>query len=99
MKTQLWEPRSFIPHSKNCTRVTKENANAQKKKQKQFGETVQLVADTKAKYSKHKSSKNKHSMDEATRMHRLAKETMPDSDDSDVQPRYSHRCQMLTLHT
>lgn len=29
MRTSLWEPRSFRPHSKDCTRVTKEQANVQ----------------------------------------------------------------------
>jgi len=95
MRTSLWEPRSFRPHSKDCTRVTKEQANVQKKKQKELDQTVQLLDETKTKYNKHKTAKNKHSMNEATRILRAAKDAMPDSDDSDVQV----LAQMPNVHT
>ena len=65
----------YSPHTKDCSKVTKTAANEHKMLKKAVQEAEAVEADATKAWKKHKTHKNKVSMDEAVRLSKaVAKE-------------------------
>ena len=82
---QRWICKGWAPHTQDCSKVTKKKSNDHKKLKKAAQEAEAVVGDATKAYQKHKTHKNKVSMDEAAKLSncKAMADDLPDSDDSD----------------
>ena len=80
---QRWICKGWAPHTKDCSKVTKTKSNEHKMLKKAAQEAEAVEGDAAKAWKKHKTHKNKVSMDEAARLSKAMAKELPDSDDSD----------------
>jgi hypothetical protein len=81
---QMWYCKGWKPHSEDCSRATKTQANKHKKLKKAATEAEVLVQDATEMYTKHKTHKNKVSLHEAEKVLKARLVDLPDSEDCEI---------------